>query len=346
MGNKGAKPSNGTDQPGEVDPKDYPELPDSLDTKYEIGDELGRGAFSIVKKAVKRETGQKFAIKFIGKKFVTKEELHNLCREIDIMKRLAHENVMKLYEYFDTDDLIALVLELVPDGELFYKIVEVGNYSELDAQGIVRQIVQGITYLHKVGIAHRDLKPENLLCDKSIPKHKPFRVVIADFGLSKFFDENNTLETRCGTPDYVAPEVIAAKGSYSNAIDMWATGVITYVLLCGYSPFLNDSDVALFAQIVKADYDFPEAEWRTISENAKDFIRKLLIVDAKKRMSAEEAMRHPWLAANMENAEKINITTKLNAYNQQRKLSKQSYIEQTVREELERSKKKQEEQKK
>jgi len=335
MGNKGTKPTTETKpakREGEegtidVDPKDYPDLPDSLDAKYEIGDELGRGAFSIVKRATRKSDGGKFAIKFIGKKFVTKEEMHNLCREIDIMKKLVHENVMKLHEFYETEDLIAMVLELVQDGELFYKIIEAGSYSEADAKGIVIQIVRGIEYLHKSGIAHRDLKPENLLCDASSAKYKPFRIVIADFGLSKFFDEGHTLETKCGTPDYVAPEVIAAKGSYSNAIDMWATGVITYVLLCGYSPFMNDSDTALFAQIVKADFDFPEAEWSVISDHAKDFIRRLLVVDAKKRLTADQALKHPWLASSEAEFRSINIANKLAAYNQQRKASIQNFLE-------------------
>jgi len=263
------------------------------------------------------------AIKFIEKKFVDKQDLMLLAREIDIMKKVDHANVLKLKEVFETDDTIALVMELVTGGELFYKIVEKGNYSEKDAANIVAQMINGVDYLHDQGIAHRDLKPENLLCSgEDDPEYRPFRVVIADFGLSKIFDSGEALETSCGTPDYVAPEVITAEGSYDKSVDMWSCGVITYVLLCGFSPFLSSTQTGLFEKIIKVEYDFPDPEWTNISAEAKDFIRHLLVKDPNERWTAKQCKQHPWLSGAFGSSKPLadgNIGDKMTTYNQQRK---------------------------
>jgi len=298
-----------------------------VEDNYDIGEEIGRGAFSVVKRAKQKRTGNGYAIKFIEKKYVDKTDLVLLGREIDIMKKVNHPNVLKLQEVYETDETISLVMELVDGGELFYKIVEKGNYSEKDAVKIVRQMVQGVDYLHAQGIAHRDLKPENLLCSMdSRDEFKPFRVVIADFGLSKAFDDGNPLKTSCGTPDYVAPEVITAEGEYDASVDMWSCGVITYVLLCGFSPFLSMDQTGLFEKIMKAEYDFPDPEWTHISENAKDFIRKLLVKDRHERYTAKQCLAHPWLNGG-ENATgdllaNGQISDKMRTYNDNRKATK------------------------
>jgi len=291
----------------------------SIGEKYEVGEEIGRGAFSVVKNGREKKTGDKVAIKFIEKKFVDKQDLVLLAREIDIMKKVHHPNILRLIEVFETEDVIALVMELVNGGELFYKIVEKGNYSEEDAAKIVRQMIQGVEYLHEKGIAHRDLKPENLLCSSDDrPEYQPFRVVIADFGLSKIFDSENPLETSCGTPDYVAPEVITAEGTYDKSVDMWSAGVITYVLLCGFSPFLSSTQTGLFEKIIKVEYDFPEPEWTNISESAKDFIRHLLIKEPEKRFNAKQCLSHPWLNGQVGTDSLGEISSKMDQYNQQR----------------------------
>lgn len=291
----------------------------TVEDKYEIGDEIGRGAFSVVKNAKSKETGERVAVKFIEKKFVDKQDLVLLAREIDIMKKVDHPNVLKLFEVFETDEAIALVMELVTGGELFYKIVEKGNYSEKDAADIVRQMLTGTEYLHSQGIAHRDLKPENLLCSSDdTGKYSPFRVVIADFGLSKVFDNENPLETSCGTPDYVAPEVITAEGAYDKSVDIWSAGVITYVLLCGFSPFLSSTQTGLFEKIIKAEYDFPSPEWDNISETAKDFIRHLLVKDPKNRYTAKQCLEHPWLNGKTGGDTLGEISDKMNQYNETR----------------------------
>eukprot|EP01116_Phalansterium_solitarium_P021315 TRINITY_DN657_c0_g2_i1.p1 TRINITY_DN657_c0_g2~~TRINITY_DN657_c0_g2_i1.p1 ORF type:complete len:329 (-),score=88.56 TRINITY_DN657_c0_g2_i1:287-1273(-) len=269
----------------------------TVEACYEISDELGRGAFSVVKRAKRKSDGQPFAIKFVDKKAVEPQDLMLLAREIDIMKKVSHPNVLKLVEIFDSTDTIALVMELITGGELFYRIVERGNYSEQDARAIVRQMLQGVSYLHSQGVAHRDLKPENLLCADDDPQLQPFRVVIADFGLSKAFDSGEKLETSCGTPDYVAPEVITAESSYDKSVDMWSCGVITYVLLCGYSPFASESQTGLFDKIIKAHYSFPDNEWRYVSDEAKDFIRHLLLKEPSKRLTAAQCLEHAWLTS-------------------------------------------------
>jgi len=244
-----------------------------IEDKYEIGDEIGRGAFSVVKRAKTKKAGIEFAIKFIEKKFVDKQDLVLLGREIDIMKQVNHKNVLALKEIYETPNQLSLVMELVTGGELFFKIVDSGGYSEKDASKIVRQIVEGVRYLHSKGIAHRDLKPENLLCSG---EGQDMIIKIADFGLSKIFAGGASLNTSCGTPDYAAPEVLTGGREYDKSVDMWSIGVITYVLLCGYPPFYGNSPPALFEKIIKCNYDFPDPEWSYISEIAKNFVRSLL----------------------------------------------------------------------
>jgi len=264
----------------------------SVESKYEIGKELGRGGFSVVKEGVDKVTGERIAIKFIEKKFVDQEELKLLGREIDIMKKVQHRNVLRLIEIYETDHHLSLVMELVNGGELFYKIVDKGSYSEREARDIIRQLVEGVDYLHSQGVAHRDLKPENLLCSEN---EEGVVIKIADFGLSKGFGNGSLLETSCGTPDYAAPEVLRMDGAYDKSVDLWSMGVITYVVLCGFPPFYGKTQANLFEKILNADYDFPDPEWTNISEEAKDFIKHLLVLDIEKRYTTKQCLEHPWL---------------------------------------------------
>jgi calcium/calmodulin-dependent protein kinase I len=278
----------------------------SVESKFEVGKELGRGGFSIVKEGVDRSNGEKVAIKFIEKKYVDQEELKLLGREIDIMKKVQHRNVLRLIEIYETDNLLSLVMELVNGGELFYKIVDKGSYSEREARDIIRQLVEGVDYLHSKGIAHRDLKPENLLCSEN---EEGVVIKIADFGLSKAFANGSMLETHCGTPDYAAPEVLRMEGTYDKSVDLWSMGVITYVVLCGFPPFYGKTQANLFEKILNADYDFPDPEWTNISEEAKDFIKHLLVLDVDKRYTTRQCLDHPWLKmGNVGLAGNINVT--------------------------------------
>jgi len=260
---------------------------DKLEDKYDIGKELGRGGFSIVKKGKNKFTGEEVAIKCINKRTLKKEELQLLGREINIMKKLRHKNIVQLLDMYETPNDLFLVLELVIGGELFDQIVERGSYTESDAAGLVRQILEGISYMHSHGVVHRDLKPENLLCQSAN------FIKIADFGLSKDVETGN-LQTSCGTPSYVAPEVLLG-GQYDNEVDIWSTGVIAYVLLCGFTPFYGDNQRQLFERILHAKFDFPSPEWDEISPAAKDFIKKILVVNPAERMTAEQALSHPWI---------------------------------------------------
>lgn len=282
----------------------------TVEDKYELGKELGRGGFSIVREAVNKVTKEKVAVKFIEKKFVDQEELKLLQREIDIMARVQHKNVLRLFEIFDTATQLSLVMELVNGGELFYKIVDKGSYSEIEARDIVRQLVEGVDYLHNQGIAHRDLKPENLLCSEF--DDGKVVIKIADFGLSKAFSGESALETSCGTPDYAAPEVLRMDGAYDKSVDLWSIGVITYVLLCGFPPFYGKSQAQLFEKILNADFEFPEPEWTQISAEAKDFINHLLVLDVKQRYNTKQCLEHPWLKAlgTTNTATNINITSR------------------------------------
>jgi len=264
---------------------------DALTSKYDVGDELGRGAFSVVKVGTNRKTKDRVAIKIIDRNDVGKDYEKNLRMEMDILRRVDHPNIIALHEMIEAGNKLYFVMELVTGGELFDRIVEKGSYSEEDAKVLVRKIVSAIDYLHKQNIAHRDLKPENLLV-KSIDDDT--EVKIADFGLSKIIDKDKMMQTACGTPGYVAPEVLNAEG-YDKEVDMWSVGVITYILLCGFPPFYSESVPEVFEQIMKAEYDYPEEYWDEISAEAKDFIDHLLVVDVAKRLTAEQSLNHPWL---------------------------------------------------
>jgi len=260
--------------------------------KYTIGKELGRGGFSIVKEGTPIAGGVKVAIKIIKKNDAGEDDLTLLQREIDIMSKLHHKNIIQLVEVFDDTDSIYLILELVTGGELFDQIVTRGSYSERDAAAICKQILEAVQYMHSNGIAHRDLKPENLLVSGTDND----QIKVTDFGLSKDFGEA-ALSTSCGTPDYVAPEVLRG-APYDNSVDIWSIGVITYILLCGFPPFYGNSDQEIFEKILKAEYDFPADSWDPVSDDAKDFIKGILILNAAKRPTAAEALQHPWMIGN------------------------------------------------
>lgn len=270
----------------------------NIEEKYQLGNAIGKGAFSVVIEGIRKSDKKKFAIKCISKKMIDKTELAMLEREIDIMKKLKHPHIIQLIEVLDTSETLYLVLEYVSGGELFDAIINKGSYSESDAAKISKQILEAIQYVHEKGIAHRDLKPENLLLagpvDESYPKDEEGDFIkIADFGLSKDFGQEN-LKTSCGTPDYVAPEVLQGE-EYDMSVDIWSIGVIIYILLCGFPPFYGNTQKELFDKILNASFNFPSPEWDGVSDSAKNFIKKLLVVDPEKRYTAEQALNDPWI---------------------------------------------------
>eukprot|EP00005_Dracoamoeba_jomungandri_P002268 CAMPEP_0174260950 /NCGR_PEP_ID=MMETSP0439-20130205/11094_1 /TAXON_ID=0 /ORGANISM="Stereomyxa ramosa, Strain Chinc5" /LENGTH=329 /DNA_ID=CAMNT_0015345343 /DNA_START=96 /DNA_END=1085 /DNA_ORIENTATION=+ len=263
---------------------------------YDIGEEIGKGGFSVVYRAERRKDGKEFAIKCVNKKMVEGDDIKLLRREIQIMEKLDHPNIIKLYEVYEDHEQFYLVTELMEGKELFAKIVERGMYSEREAANIIFQVLCAVEYLHENGVAHRDLKPENFLSSEG-PDGAEI-VKIADFGFSKSFEEGGEpLATSCGSPGYVAPEILTAD-SYDKSVDMWSVGVIIYILLSGYPPFYADTAPALFKKIMDVKYDFDDPVWDDISDSAKELIKRLLIKDPTKRLTATQCLSHEWVQSN------------------------------------------------
>lgn len=271
--------------------------------KYNIKDLLGRGAFSEVYRVQEKETSKEYAVKIIDKKSLKGKE-EALHMEISVLQKVRHPNIVKLREMYDDKTRLYLVMELVTGGELFDRIIAKGSYSERDASGLVRQVLEACDYLHEMGVVHRDLKPENLLY---FSPDEDSKIMISDFGLSKMAEESDIdhLGTACGTPGYVAPEVLRRK-PYGKAVDCWSIGVIAYILLCGYPPFYHDNDTELFQQIMHGEYEFDSPYWDEISESAKDFIRHLMELDPQKRFSCRQAIEHPWISGGVASDKNIH----------------------------------------
>ncbi|CAI9623071.1 unnamed protein product [Staurois parvus] len=252
---------------------------------------LGSGAFSEVFLVKERSTGQHYALKCIKK--VNSARDRSLENEIAVLKKIKHDNIVTLEDIYESSSHFYLVMQLVSGGELFDRILERGVYTEKDASNVIRQVLSAVKYLHDNGIVHRDLKPENLLY---LTPDENAKIMITDFGLSKM-EESGIMSTACGTPGYVAPEVLAQK-PYSKAVDCWSIGVITYILLCGYPPFYEETESKLFEKIKEGTYEFESPFWDDISKSAKDFINCLLEKDPKGRYNCEKALKHPWIAGN------------------------------------------------
>eukprot|EP00161_Ancyromonas_sigmoides_P013887 TRINITY_DN358_c0_g1_i1.p2 TRINITY_DN358_c0_g1~~TRINITY_DN358_c0_g1_i1.p2 ORF type:complete len:327 (+),score=164.53 TRINITY_DN358_c0_g1_i1:87-1067(+) len=264
---------------------------DAIETVFDIGKELGTGHFSVVKLATHKEQGKEFALKIIDKRKLGNQK-ERVLAECDILHSCDHVNIVKLHDIYENENKLYLVMELVNGGELFDRIVEKGSYTEKDAANLVAKICSAVDYLHSKSIAHRDLKPENLLYASAAADAE---IKLADFGLSTYAAAgSSTLKTACGTPGYVAPEVLRNKG-YGLEVDMWSVGVITYILLCGFPPFYEENTAQLFESIMSANYDFPSPYWDEVSQGAKDLIQKLLVVDPKERLTAAQVLKDDWI---------------------------------------------------
>jgi len=269
--------------------------------RYEIsGEVLGQGYFAIVKVAYDKTTRTKVAVKFVNKKLVEKAE--NLKTETSLLQRVHHPNIVKLLDICDTKDTLFIIMELMEGGELYEEIVKRKSFTEKDASYIMMQLFSALEYLHKNDIVHRDLKLENLL----LTKKDHLEIKLADFGLSKVYT-GEAMQTACGTPYYVAPEILTGDG-YNKKIDTWAAGVLLYVLLSGRLPFSGETDVDLFKAIIEAELVWKKPQFDTVSDDAKDLIQKLITKDVDARYDAEHALKHPFIAKNNNSEKQLSST--------------------------------------
>ncbi|XP_039547003.1 serine/threonine-protein kinase DCLK2 isoform X4 [Pimephales promelas] len=283
----------------------------SILDKYKIGKVIGDGNFAVVKECVERSTGKEFALKIIDKNKCRGKE-HLIENEVAVLRRVKHPNIIMLIEEVDTPTDLYLVMELVKGGDLFDAITSSTKYTERDACVMVFDLAGALKYLHRMCIVHRDIKPENLLVCEYPNGTKSLK--LGDFGLATVVE--GPLYTVCGTPTYVAPEIIAESG-YGLKVDIWAAGVITYILLCGFPPFRSENNLQddLFDQILVGRLEFPSPFWDNITHSAKELIGHMLQVNVEARYTAEDVLSHPWVTVNeegaMENNMKMEVAGKL-----------------------------------
>ncbi|XP_026078230.1 calcium/calmodulin-dependent protein kinase type II subunit gamma-like isoform X12 [Carassius auratus] len=284
--------------------------------EYQLYEELGKGAFSVVRRCVKKSNGQEFAAKIINTKKLSARDHQKLEREARICRLLKHPNIVRLHESISEEGFHYLVFDLVTGGELFEDIVAREYYSEADASQCINQILESVNHIHQHDIVHRDLKPENLLLAS---KMKGAAVKLADFGLAiEVQGDQQAWFGFAGTPGYLSPEVLR-KDPYGKPVDIWACGVILYILLVGYPPFWDEDQHKLYQQIKAGAYDFPSPEWDTVTPEAKNLINQMLTINPAKRITAEQALKHPWVcqrstvASMMHRQETVECLRKFNA---------------------------------
>ncbi|CAI5702446.1 unnamed protein product [Peronospora effusa] len=264
----------------------------SFEEQYTLGKVIGSGTFSVVRVAVHNPSSQRYAIKCIKRDGLVAEDIEALTTEIAILKQMNHPNIMILHDFFVEDKFYYLVTEFMEGGELFDRIVEKSYYNEREARDLVKLLLEAIKYCHDANIVHRDLKPENLLLTS---KDDDASIKLADFGFAKKVEFDTVgLVTACGTPGYVAPEILEGK-PYGKTVDIWSIGVITYILLCGYPPFHDDNHNALFKKIKKGTFQFDSPYWDHVSDDAKDLISQMLVVDPEKRATVDQLLAHRWV---------------------------------------------------
>ncbi|KAD5961727.1 hypothetical protein R6Q59_014707 [Mikania micrantha] len=264
-----------------------------LKDHYTIGRKLGHGQFGTTSTCMSKKNGKQYACKSISKrKLITEDDVEDVRREVEIMHHLSgHPNVVSIEGAYEDAYEVHLVMELCGGGELFERIAQKGHFSEQKAADLVRTIASVIEACHSLGVMHRDLKPENFLfVDKD--EDSPLKAI--DFGLSVFFKPGETFTDVVGSPYYVAPEVL--QKHYGSQIDIWSAGVILYILLSGVPPFLGETEIDVLREILEGEIDFSFDPWPVISSSAKDLIKKMLLRDQSRRITAHEILRHPWIS--------------------------------------------------
>ena len=271
---------------------------------YILKHTIGKGTFSRVKLGINKNTGEKVAIKILDKrKIVEKSDLERILREMKMLSELDNEHIIKVFQIYENENHYLIIMEYCEGGELFNYIVEKQRLSENESAYFYYQIIQGVEYIHSQGIAHRDLKPENLLLDKNK------KIKIIDFGLSNYFDGVQKLETPCGSPCYASPEMVGGNKYNGFFIDVWATGIILFAMLCGYLPFEDDNNDVLFKQILGGKIDYPNH----LTEVSKDLLKKIIETNPDKRIKIEEIKKHPFYLMGKKLYEKKFKKVKINS---------------------------------
>jgi len=267
---------------------------------------IGEGSYGSVSKATAKGGGNVKAVKTISK--AQMKNMDRFKQEIAIMKIMDHPNIIKLFESFEDHKNIYLVMELCSGGELFDRIIDSGHFTEVQAAILMQQIFRAMYYMHENSVCHRDLKPENFLFVSKEPIEKSLLKII-DFGLSCKFSADSVLTTKAGTPYYVAPQVLA--GKYDQLSDLWSCGVIMYVILCGYPPFYGETDADVLTKVRLGNFTFNAADWKNVSEDAKNLIRMLLKMNPRDRYTAEQALHHTWVKNKAPKAQNVQLQSSL-----------------------------------
>lgn len=292
---------------------------DEFEKFFKTGRVLGKGSFAEVKVCRSRSSGDstKYAVKIINKSSMRSTDTEMLGNEVEIMKSIRHRNVLSLIQCFDCDNKFYMVLELCQGGELFDRIVKKSFYSENEARSCMAQLCAALEHCHANGIVHRDIKPENLLYMNKEPDET---IKLADFGLAALIGPDEALNTACGTPGYVAPELIKRE-PYGTMVDMWSAGVVLHILLCGFPPFYDDHKPTLFKMIVKGKFQFVTPYWDQVTDEAKNLVSSLLVVDPAQRLTAAQTLAHPWMTRQESLGDNVleGFTENMRAYNLKRK---------------------------
>ena len=304
---------------------------------YKVVAKVGKGSFGSVYKVVDIKTGIIRAMKVIKKDNVHYQDDEKcFLKEIEILSKLEHPNIIKIIEYFVDDINYYVIMEYLNGGELYEAIIKLKHFNENKAANVMKQVLHALNYLHSYGIIHRDIKPENILVDSHSHKDN-MNIKLIDFGTCNYMvDENKHLTLKVGSPYYIAPEVLKKK--YNKKCDMWSAGVICYIMLMGFPPFKGKNINELFDKISKVEYIKTGNEWNSISANAKDFISKLLELDVNKRLNAQDALYHPWILEHKKEEKKVsteilpNILTNIYHLNAREKLQQATiaYIVHTI----------------
>jgi serine/threonine protein kinase len=255
---------------------------------YELGQKIHRGSAGVVMKCYSREHKTPFAVKIIKRSPKTDEAV---LQEVSIMNQLEHPNLVNVLDFFEEEDNYYIVMELMAGGDVFDRILDMNNYTEKDARDLFMVLLEAVEYMHKNGVAHRDIKPQNIFLAS---KDSNCRIKIGDFGFAKKVHTPKSLTSRCGTPSYVAPEILKNQ-PYDQSCDMWSAGVVLYVMLCGYTPFSDENQEKMFERIKLGSLTFDPNDWSHVSTEAKDLITRLVDTNVDHRLTANQALQSRWI---------------------------------------------------